>query len=316
MRIVVPDDYPSVISGTRHLEKLNELGDVTVYDTKPVDEGELITRIEDAEIVVNIRAYCKFTEDVLGKAKKLKHISVWGVGTDNTDLQAAKRLGITVTNTPGTATESVAEHTLALMLATARRIPQIDASVKDGKWVRGLVTQLHGKTLGVVGTGYIGSQVAKIARGIGMNVVAWTMHPSAEREKKLGVKYVPLDDLLKESDVVTLHLSLTEETRGLIDAEKLSLMKPSATLINTARADIVDKEALTDALMNGRIAGAGLDVFHSEPIDPDNPLLKLDNVTLTPHSAGQTPEVLDRGLEMTVDNVINFLSGKATNVVN
>jgi len=177
------------------------------------------------------------------------------------------------------------------------------------------VTQLNGKTLGIVGTGSIGSRVARLARGIGMNVIAWTPHPSAEKEKTLGIKYVPFDDLLKSSDVVTIHLRLTNETRGMIGKREFSLMKPDAILVNTARAEIVEKDALIDALTTGRIVGAGLDVFHKEPIDKDDPLLRLDNVVRTPHSAGQTPEALDRGLEMAVENVSNFSSGKPTNVV-
>lgn len=308
MRIVVPDDFPAVISGTRHLENLRELGEVVVHNTRPEDDLELIRRIEDADVVVNIRAYCKFTRDVLERARHLNLISVWGVGTDHVDLEACRRLGIAVTSTPGTATESVAEHTLALMLAAARRIPQIDRSVKEGKWVRGLVTQLHGKTLGIVGTGLIGSQVARLGRGIGMHVIAWTFHPSAEKEREIGVKYVALDDLIRRSDVVSIHLRLTDETRGLIGDKELRLMKPTAILINTARGDIVDRDALVHALKNRVIASAGLDVFHKEPIDPDDSLLKLENVVLTPHSSGQTPEVLDRGLEMAVENVRKFLS--------
>lgn len=305
--VVIPDDYPPVISGTRHLEHLRDLGEVAVYNTKHADDSELIERIRDADVVVNIRAYCKLTREVLRNAKKLKMISVWGVGTDHIDLKTCQELGVVVTNTPGTATESVAEHALALMLAAARRIPQIDRSVKEGRWVRGLVTQLHGKTLGVVGTGLIGSQVARLGNGIGMNVVAWTFHPSAERENELRVRYVPLDELLRRSDVVSLHLRLTEDTRALMGERELALMKPTAILINTARADLIDKEALIRALSGGAIAAAGLDVFHSEPPDQDDPLLKLDNVVLTPHSSGQTPEVLDRGLAMAVENVKRFM---------
>jgi len=316
MKIVIPDDYPPVISGTRHLERLRELGEVEIYQSKPSDEEELLRRIEDADIVVNIRAYCKFPSDILTAAKNLKLLSIWGVGSDNVDLDAARELGIPVTTTPGTATESVAEHTLALMLAVARKIPQIDKQVKEGKWVRGLVTQLHGKTLGVVGTGAIGCQFAKLARGIGMNVVAWTFHPSDERARAFGFEYVSLEQLLKESDVVSIHLKLSDKTEAFIGKREIALMKPSAFLINAARGGIVDGEALMEALRMGKIAGAGLDVFHKEPLDPGDPILDLDNVVLTPHSAGQTPEVLDKGLGMAVDNVANFISGKLTNVVN
>jgi D-3-phosphoglycerate dehydrogenase len=316
LKIVIPDDYPPVISGTRHLERLRELGEVRVYNSRPQSEEELIKRIENADVVVNIRSYCQFRKEVLRKAGSLKMLSIWGTGTDNVDLDAARELGIPVTATPGTATESVAEHTLALMLATARRIPQIDRQVKEGKWVRGLVTQLCGKTLGIIGTGLIGSHLATLAKGIGMNVVAWTLHPSDEKAETIGFRYICLEQLLRESDVVSIHLRLSDQTKGLIGRREIPLMKASACLINTARGAIVDKEALIEALEEGKIAGAGLDVFHEEPIDPDDPILKLNNVVLTPHSAGQTPEVLDKGVGMAVENVANFLSGKLTNVVN
>jgi phosphoglycerate dehydrogenase-like enzyme len=316
LKIVIPDDYPPVISGTKHLERLKELGEVRLYASRPRNQEELVRRIKDADIVVNIRSYCRFPREVLRKAESLKLLSIWGTGTDNVDLIAARDLGIPVTTTPGTATESVAEHTLALMLATARRIPQIDRQVKEGKWVRGLVTQLFGKTVGIIGTGLIVSHFAKLAKGIGMNVVAWTLHPSDEKARTIGFRYVSLEQLLRLSDVVSIHLRLSDKTKGLIGRKELSLMKASAFLINTARGAIVDREALIEALKNGKIACAGLDVFDKEPIDPDDPILKLDNVILTPHSAGQTPEVLDKGVGMAVDNVANFLSGKLTNVVN
>lgn len=309
MKIVIPDDYPPVISGTRHLERLKELGEVEVYTSRPQSEEELLRRIKDADVIVNIRAYCKFPADVLRAAEKLKLISVWGTGTDNIDLDVTRELGIRVTSTPGTATESVAEHALALMLAAARKIPQVDRQVKDGKWVRGLSTQLYGKTLGVIGTGSIGSHFAKLAKGIGMNVIAWTFHPSHEKARNIGFKYVPREQLLMEADVVSIHLRLSDQTEGFIGKKEIALMKLSALIINTARGAIVDKEALIQALKDGKIAGGGLDVFQKEPVDPDDPLLDLDNIVLTPHSAGQTPEVLDKGLSMAVENVANFLSG-------
>jgi D-3-phosphoglycerate dehydrogenase len=306
-KIVIPDDYPPVISGTRHLERLKKLGDVTVYMSKPLNEDDLIKRIKDADIVVNIRSYCKFPKKVLEKTESLKLLSMLGTGTDNVDLDAARELGITVTTTPGTATESVAEHALTLMLATAREITKIDRLVKEGKWVRGIVTQLYGKTVGVLGTGLIGTNFIKLAKGIGMNVLAWTFHPSVEKAKSIGFKYLNLDQLLSESDVISIHLRLSEQTRGLIGNKEFSLMKPSAILINTARGAIVDKESLITALQQGKIAGAGIDVYHKEPIEADDPILKLNNVILTPHSAGQTPEVLDKGVGMAVENVVKFL---------
>ena len=310
MKIVIPDDYPTVISGTRHLEKLKELGEVKVYTSKPQSTEEIVRRIKDADIVINLRAYCKFPAEVLKTAEKLKMISVWGTGTDNIDLDAVKELGITVTTTPDTATESVAEHALALMLAAARKIPQTDRQVKDGKWIRGLTTQLYGKTVGVIGTGVIGSHFAKLAKGIGMNVIAWTFNPSDEKAKNIGFKYVPLEQLLRESDVISIHLRLSDQTEGLIGKNEIAKMKPTAFIVNTARGRIIDSETLVEALKEGKIAGGGLDVFKKEPIDPDDPLLDLDNIVLTPHSAGQTPEVVDKGLNMAVENIADFLSGR------
>lgn len=310
MKIVIPDDYPTVISGTRHLEKLKELGEVKVYTTKPQNTEELVRRIKDADIIINLRAYCKFPAEVLKTAEKLKMISVWGTGTDNIDLDAARELGITVTTTPDTATESVAEHALALMLAAARKIPQTNRQVKEGKWIRGLTTQLYGKTVGVIGTGVIGSHFAKLAKGIGMNVIAWTFNPSDEKAENIGFKYVPLEQLLRESDVVSIHLRLSDQTEGLIGKNEIAKMKPTAFIVNTARGRILDSKALVEALKEGKIAGGGLDVFKKEPIDPHDPLLDFDNIVLTPHSAGQTPEVVDKGLNMAVENIADFLSGR------
>jgi len=310
LKIVIPDDYPTVISGTRHLEKLKELGEVKVYTSKPQSTEEIVRRIKDADIVINLRAYCKFPAEVLKTAEKLKMISVWGTGTDNIDLDAVKELGITVTTTPDTATESVAEHALALMLAAARKIPQTDRQVKEGKWIRGLTTQLYGKTVGVIGTGVIGSHFAKLAKGIGMNVIAWTFNPSDEKAKNIGFKYVPLEQLLRESDVISIHLRLSDQTEGLIGKNEIAKMKSTAFIVNTARGRILDSEALVEALKEGKIAGGGLDVFKKEPIDPDDPILDLDNIVLTPHSAGQTPEVVDKGLNMAVENIADFLSGR------
>jgi D-3-phosphoglycerate dehydrogenase len=313
--IVIPDDFPPVISGTPAFERLKELGDVYVYTTPPQSAGDLIQRIRDADVVLNIRAYCKFTQEVLQNVPRLRLISVWGTGTDHIVLSTAIHRGITVTNTPNTATEAVAEHALTLMLSVARQIPQIDREVRRGNWVRGLVIQLYGKTLGLIGTGLIGQQLARLAQGIGMKTIAWTLHPSAERAKEIGLRYVSFEELLTSADVISIHTHLTEKTWGLIGRKEFALMKPSAILINTARGAIVEKGALLEALRNKKIAGAGLDVFEKEPLDPDDPLLKLDNVILTPHSAGQTPEVVERGLQMAVDNIIRFWEGNPQNVV-
>ena len=316
VNIVIPDDFPPVISNTPALESLKTHGDVDLYTSRPDTQDELIRRIRGAHTVVNIRAYCKFTAEVLQACPGLKHLAVWGTGTDHVDLAAAKARGILVTNTPNTATDSVAEQGLALMLAVARKIPFIDAQVKRGEWVRGMLTQLAGKTLGVLGTGAIGLRMAQLGKGIGMHVIAWTYHPDPVQAEALGWRYLPtMAEVLQQADVVSLHLRYSPDTEHIIGAKELALMKPTALFVNTARGQLVDQKALYEALHDGQIAGAGLDVFEQEPIDPHDPLLTLPNVVLSPHTAGTTPEALMNGLELCAANVAAFLAGRMQNRV-
>ena len=310
-RIVIPDDAPPVMASSQAYRGLLERTPVDYHDTLPVSEETLIERIAGAEIVINIRSSTRFSENVFDHSPNLRLLSLWGTGTDNVDLTAAAGHGVTVTNTPGVSALSVAEHALALLLAVARRIPQLDSEVRRGRWPRGQVSQMHGKTLGIVGLGAIGRQFARLAGGIGMRVIAWTMHPDPE----LGYDLVSLDDLLRTSDVVSLHLRLSADTRSFIGKRELEKMRPSAILINTARGAIVNEEALVEALAAGRIAGAGWDVFEAEPLPSGHPLTRLENVVLTPHSAGVTPEALEAGLQLSIENVWNFLDGRPTHVV-
>jgi D-3-phosphoglycerate dehydrogenase len=314
-KIIIPDDFPPVLGPSEAYKSLPDHAEVAHYDSLPGSSEELLKRIGDGENVNNIRSSVKFPESVLAALPSLKILSLWGTGTDHIDLAAAARLGITVTNTPGISAYAMAEHALALMLATARNIPRIDAETRQGKWPRGFVTQLHGKTLGVIGLGAIGAQTVRIARGIGMKVIAWTMHPEAKRWDDLGARLVELDELYRTSDVVSLHLRQSPETAGFVGEREFGLMKPSAIFINTARGPIVDEKALIAALESKTIAAAGLDVFDQEPLPPGHPLTKLDNVVITPHSGGVTPEALEAGLQLAVDNVFSFLAGNPTNVV-
>jgi D-3-phosphoglycerate dehydrogenase len=305
-KIVVPDDYPPVLAPSQAYRNLTARTAIDYYDSLPGSEDRLIERIRDAEIVLNIRSSCKFTARVFDACPRMRLLSIWGTGTDNVDLAAAAVHGVTVTNTPGVSAVSIAEHSLALMLAVARHLPRLDAQVREGQWPRGFVSQMHGKTLGIIGLGAIGRRFAQLGACIGMRVIAWTMHPNPA----LGFELVELDDLLRSSDVVSVHLRLSDRTRGFLGRRELALMKPTAILINTARGPIVDEAALLDAVGNRRIAGAGLDVFDVEPLPPGHPITKLDNVVLTPHSAGVTPEVLEAGLQLSVDNIWDFLAGR------
>ena len=313
--VVVPDDFPSIFSGTDPHETLKRQAEVRVYTEKAASPEELRERLKGARVAVNIRAYSKFNASLLASCPDLKMIAVLGIGTDNIELDAAARCGIKVTNTPGYSAVSVAEHALTLMLAAARKIPQHQQELQAGRWTRIPMVQLHGKTLGIIGFGSIGRQVASLAKGIGMEVLAWTFHPDAVRSAPAGIRFVPLDHLLSQADVISIHIRASEKTRRLLNRAAFQKMKPSSILVNTARASIVDPEAMIAALKSGRLAAAGLDVFDQEPLPPEDPLLALPNVVLSPHNSGMTPEAIRRGNEMVVENVVAFLEGRVINEV-
>lgn len=314
--IVVPDDFPSVFEGSAAHEQARRLGAVSVHTERGAEtEAELIRRIGAAQVAINIRAYARFTDAVFQACPALKMISIWGTGTDNVDLEAAARHGVTVCNTPGVNAIAVAEHTFALMLAVARKLCRIDRDMRAGEWPRDMLTQLHGKTLGVFGTGAIGSRVAALGRAFGMEVLGWSVRGEPGRLRAHGIAPGAKEQILRRADVVTLHLRLTPETQNFIGAAAFALMKKEAIVVNTGRGALIDREALAEALTTGRIAGAGLDVFHDEPIRPGDALLQLPNTVLSPHNAGQTPEVRRDGLLLAVKNVENFLAGTPTHVV-
>jgi phosphoglycerate dehydrogenase-like enzyme len=201
------------------------------------------------------------------------------------------------------------------MLAVTRRIPTMDRETRAAQWPRAQLVQLEGKTVGLVGLGAIGARVAELLRPFGVRLLAATYGPDGGRAAKAGARHVPIEALLRESDIVSLHLRLSADTQGYLGRDRLALMKPTAFLINTARGGLVDKAALIDALRENRIAGAGLDVFHEEPIPAGDPILALPNVVLTPHNGGNTREVIDAGLLRAVENVEHFLAGRPRDVV-
>jgi phosphoglycerate dehydrogenase-like enzyme len=314
--IVVPDDFPSVFADSEAHARAKQLGEVRVFSERGADaEAELIRRIGKARVAINIRAHARFSGAVFGACPDLKLVSVWGTGTDNIDLNAAGMRGVTVCNTPGINAFAVAEHALTLMLTVARRITVLDSEMRKGKWPREMLTQLVGKTLGVFGMGAIGSRVAALGRGIGMTVLGWSATGDEARIRKAGARPAAKEEILRAADVVSLHVRLTTETRGFLGRKELALMKPTAILVNTGRGALVDREALLSALGERRLLGAGLDVFHQEPLAADDPILALPNVVCSPHNAGQTPEVIRDGLLAAVDNVEGFLTGKPGNLV-
>jgi len=314
--VVIPGDDPPQCQGSPQLERLRSLAEVVLYPTRPESRQDKISRARQADVLINSRNSVKWPADVLEELPKLKMITVCGIGTDAIDIEAARAREIVVCNVPGKTAPIVAEHAFGLMLAVAKRAAYQTASIRAGDWVRVDSLFLQGKTLGVVGTGNIGAEMARLGRALGMRVIAWTFHPSAERAARLGVAFVGLEELLRRSDVVSLHLKLTEQSRHLIGQTELSRMKPGAVLINVGRGALVDEEALAAALGSGHLGGAGIDVFQVEPLPPGHPLRDCEQVILTPHCADMTPEGVELLNEGVVDNVLAFLRGNPRNVMN
>lgn len=303
-------------------EKLREIAkyitdkghELVIYNEKGKNDEELKERVKDTDIL--IIANSPLSGDVIRSAKNLKYIAVAFTGVDHVDLEACKEKDIVVSNAAGYSTTSVAELVFGLVVSIYRNILPLDKVVREGGTKAGYRQQdIYEKTIGVVGTGAIGEHVANIALAFGAEVIAYNRSENEDLIKK-GVKYMSLDDVLKNSDIVTIHLPQTEETTGLINKEKLELMKEDAILINTARGPIVNSEDLKEALNNGVIRAAGIDVFDMEPpLNKEEPLLNAKNTVLTPHIGFATEEAMIRRAYITFDNVSCFLDGKPKNLV-
>ena len=313
--IVIPGDDPPQLQGSPHLARLKNYGAVILYVDRPSTVEDKVRRAGNAVCLINSRGAVKWPAEVLRRLPRLQMITVCGIGTDAIDMETAKELGIIVCNLPGQTAPIVAEHALGLMLALAKRAWFQTSELKSGRWTSQDNVYLRGKTLGLVGAGNIAAELARLGKAIGMEVLAWTFHPAPERAARLGVTFVSLKELMSRSDVVSLHVKLTSESRGLIGVEQIGWMKRGAMLINTARGPILDSKALVDALNSGQLGGAGIDVFDAEPIAADHPLLACQQVVLTPHNADQTPEGMELLNAGVVDNVIAFLQGHSRNRV-
>ena len=254
----------------------------------------------------------RWTATLMDKAPRLRIIALTAVGFDSVDLPAATERGIIVTNTAGSLTDTVADLVFALILAAARRVCEMDRWVRAGQWqgAAPMALDVHHKTLGIVGFGRIGTAVAERARGFQMPVCYHDVVRRQDLEKQCGYRFVDLPSVLSESDFITIHTALTPQTRGMIGEAQLGRMKRTAFLINTSRGPVVDEPALIKALQQGRLAGAGLDVFEKEPIDPENPLLKMENVVLLPHVGSATEATRRAMVDLAADNALAVLQGK------
>jgi len=315
MRIVFPDGA-GCVQDAADLEPLRKLGPVDFYDGVPADRAELIERLRPAEAV--ILDYSVMDAEVLRACDRLRFISFLGIGYGTCiDVAEATRRGIAVAYTPDYGAVSVAEHALAMILALTRHIGPAFVSVREGRWEPGRFQgmELHGKTLGIVGLGPIGMEMARLGAGLGMRRLGWTRRASPERAR-YGVTLVALEELFASADVVTLHLAYTPESHGLISRALLKRMKPGAWFVNTARARLVDNDALADLLRSGRLRGAALDVHETEPPPADYVFRRLPNVLLTPHIGYNTREAGSNMLRIAIATVESFARGERLHVVN
>lgn len=313
--IVIPGDEPAQLAGSSHLERLHEFGEVVLHTDRPANDQEKIRRMQGAEVLINSRGSVHWRREVLSALPDLKLISLCGIGSDCIDLVAAKEFGIIVSNIPGKTAGLVSEHALALLFGVARKLAQHTAELKSGQWIRRDLVYLRGKTLGVVGTGAIGREMIRLAQAVGMNVIAWSFHPQPELATERGFRYVSLDELLKSSDAISVHVKLTADSKGLIGRREFSLMRPGCLLVNTARGAIIDTDALVESLRSGHLGGAGLDVFETEPLPADHPLFDCEQVILTPHVADQTVEGMEILNGGAIDNVVAYFRGQPQNRV-
>ena len=276
------------------------------------DEAALREEAPRADALIT-RGFIRVTREVMVASPRLKVIGVHGVGCDHIDLQAAKELGKAVFNTPSALTESVAEMTLALMLALTRRVVSSDKAVRAGEWKRKfgdlIGSELLGKTVGIIGLGRIGAAVALRLKSFGVELLYHDVADRSEVEAELGVRRVDLDTLFRSSDIITLHTPLTPQTRGLLSEREFGIMKDGVYIVNTARGKVIDQMALIEALQSGKVSGAALDVFEEEPLDPSKPLASMDNVILTPHLAASSEDAMRRMAVEVAEGVMTMLRG-------
>lgn len=318
MKIVILDDWNHFFPTRPGLARLKECGEVVIYHDQAMSDDAVIARLQGATAVVSNRERSQFNAKVLNALPDLKLISHTGRAGPNIDLKTATERGIAVAVATGIPVSSagVAELGLGLLLALAREIPANDRRVRTGDWAAPANVQLNGLTMGILGLGRIGRAMTKFAQALDMPVIAWGPTLTPERAAASGVEYVSFDDFFARADVVFISVILSDLTRGIVGPKQIAAMKPTSYLINISRGPIVNEAALVEALQNRRIAGAGLDVFDVEPLPTDHPLTKLDNVVLGPHLGWVTRTNFAKFVDGVVDNIINFLDGKPTEVVN
>ncbi|MEL0454680.1 D-2-hydroxyacid dehydrogenase [Flavobacteriaceae bacterium SZ-1-7] len=320
MKIVVLDGY-TLNPGDLNWESIKQYGDLTVFDRTPYNDKDIINNIDDAEIVLTNKT--PLNGSILAKTPNLKYIGVLATGYNVVDIEFAKKNNIIVTNVPDYSSSAVAQFTMALLLEMCHHVGAHDTAVKNGEWVKSKdfsfwnypLIELSGKTLGIIGFGKIGKAMAKIAQVFGLKIKVYNRTVYTEFENDT-LNFVALEELLRTSDIISLHCPLTKETEGFINSRSIAKMKDGTMIINTSRGPLINETDLTNALNEGKLSGAALDVISKEPMEKDNPLLGAKNCIITPHIAWAPKEARIRLMQTTVENLEAFLSGKPKNVVN
>lgn len=315
VRVAILDDYQHVALQMSDWNVLPADVEVRVFSDHLADQDALVERLKDFEVVMAMRERTPFPRSLLERLPTLRLLTTTGMRNAAIDLQAATDCGVVVCGTGGVLYPT-AELTWGLILALLRHIPREDQATRTGQWQVSMGIGLHSKVLGVVGLGNLGSQVATVGKAFQMSVLAWSQNLTAERAAQVGATLVSKDELLSQSDVVTIHLVLSQRTTRLLGTRELGLMKPTSYLVNTSRGPIVDEQALVAALQKKTIAGAALDVFDEEPLPLDHPLRRLENTVLTPHIGYVTTETYRIFFGQTVENIQAFLNGAPVRVIN
>lgn len=315
MKVAILDDYQGAALASADWSAVEQRAEVTAYADHIDDANALIERLHDAEVIVAMRERTPFPRALIERLPNLRLLVTTGARNASIDVAAATEAGVTVCGTNGLA-HPTAELTWALILGMLRRIPKEEQAIREGRWQVDLGEDAHGKVLGVLGLGRLGSQVAKVGQAFGMPVLAWSQNLTRERTDELGVELAASkEDLLRRSDIVTIHLVLSDRSRGLVGASDLQQMKPTAYLVNTSRGPIVDEDALVEALRARTIAGAALDVFEHEPLPAGHPFLGLENVLLSPHVGYVSKENYRVFYGDAVEDILAFLDGAPIRVI-
>jgi phosphoglycerate dehydrogenase-like enzyme len=315
-RVAVLDDYEGMADKASAYQQLKQHADLKIFTHRLETDAELERALEGVHAVLLVRERTRFGEKQISLASSLKLIAQTGRTTAHLDVPAASKRGIAIAVTPSDSGTSTIELTTALIFSVLRRIPEVDRRMRTERWPAVAGRLLDGKTLGIVGLGRIGSQVARIAKLFNARVLATGRTLTEERAREAGAEAVPLEKLLQDSDIVTIHVPLNQQTRGMIGAKEFALMKPGAVLINTARGPIVAEAALLEALRAGKLSGAGFDVYDEEPLAMDHPLRKFGNVVLLSHRGYATVEILTERYQHAMENILSFMDGKPANVIN